>query len=44
MASRKKTRFDFQSMKDQGENVVYLSCYDYLTASLAESESRLDSA
>jgi 3-methyl-2-oxobutanoate hydroxymethyltransferase len=32
----KKTRFDFQKMKDEGEKVVWITAYDYPTAEIAE--------
>ncbi len=36
MAGGKKTRFDLMEMMRKGEKVVYLTCYDYPTATLAE--------
>lgn len=33
---RKKTRFDFQKMKDEGEKLAWITAYDYPTAELAE--------
>lgn len=32
----KKNRFDFQKMKESGEKVVYLTCYDFPTATFSE--------
>ena len=34
--AKKKTRFDFLRMKQKGERIVFLTSYDYPTASLAE--------
>lgn len=34
--ARKKNRFDFLQMKKKGQKIVYLTSYDYPTASLAE--------
>ncbi len=34
--AKKKTRFDFLRMKEKGEKIVFLTSYDYPTASLAE--------
>lgn len=33
---KKCTRFDLQQKKDKGENVVWVTAYDYITAQLAE--------
>ncbi len=35
--AKKKTRFDFLQMKQKGEKIVFLTSYDYPTASLAEA-------
>lgn len=36
MASKKHTRFDLQKMKDAGQTVVWITAYDYWTATFAE--------
>ncbi|MGD2270355.1 MAG: 3-methyl-2-oxobutanoate hydroxymethyltransferase [Desulfobacterales bacterium] len=36
MASKKLTRFDLQKMKDAGQTVVWITSYDYWTATFAE--------
>ncbi len=33
---KKLSRFDLQKMKDDGQNVVWVTAYDYITAQLAE--------
>jgi 3-methyl-2-oxobutanoate hydroxymethyltransferase len=36
MTSKKKTRFDLQKMKESGQSAVWITAYDYWTASFAE--------
>ncbi len=36
MASKKKTRFDLQKLKDSGQPAVWITAYDYWTANFAE--------
>lgn len=38
---KKKTICDFQEMKDNGENITYLTCYDFYTAQCCE-EAKLN--
>ncbi|KKK76717.1 hypothetical protein LCGC14_2860820, partial [marine sediment metagenome] len=36
MAKRKLTVLDLQKMKDAGDPAVWVTCYDFITAQLAE--------
>ena len=36
MADKKLTSYDLQKMKDEGQQVVWVTAYDYITAQLAE--------